>query len=83
MQAIQATVSANLVLDLIEMVLIVPRSVCVQMPPRTLRVKEPLFKLDEGAEPLNPAAYLRRYGHQLDEETRLRVEAMIAKNESE
>lgn len=54
-----------------------------QMPPRKLRVKEPLFVLDPGSEPMNPVAYLRRYGHQLDEPTRQRVEAMIARNEAE
>jgi hypothetical protein len=38
------------------------------MPPRKLRVKEQLFALPEGFEPLNRDAYRKRYGHQLPEE---------------
>lgn len=51
------------------------------MPPRKLRVKEPLWKLEEGFEPMNPGAYLKRYSHQLDEKERLRIEAMVLRDE--
>jgi len=53
----------------------------VQMPPRKLRVKEPLWELEEGFEPMNPVAYLKRYGHQLDEKERLRIEVLVEQDD--
>lgn len=48
-----------------------------QPPPRALRVKRPLWDLPEGFEPLNPEAYLKRYGHQLSEEKRAHLQRLI------
>jgi hypothetical protein len=42
-----------------------PRLVAWEMPPRKLRVKEGLFEVPEGFEPLNADAYRKRYGHML------------------
>lgn len=39
-----------------------------EVPRRRLRVREPLFALPEGFEPLNDAAYRRRFGHMLSDE---------------
>lgn len=55
----------------------------MQMPPRKLRVKEPLWVLEPHEEPMNPGAYLKRYGHQLDEKERLRIEALVARDAAE
>jgi len=60
-----------------------PRLVHWQMPPRKLRVKEPLWVLEPHEEPMNPGAYLKRYGHQLDEKERLRIEALVARDAAE
>lgn len=35
------------------------------MPPRKLREKGDMLELPEGWEPLNPEAYMKRYGHRL------------------
>lgn len=45
-----------------------PRLVPWEIPPRRLRVKEGIFELPDGFEPLNPAIYQRRFGHQLSQE---------------
>ncbi|KAK9801927.1 hypothetical protein WJX73_005542 [Symbiochloris irregularis] len=37
-------------------------------PERRLRIKEAAFKVPEGFQPLNPAAYTRRFGHLLSNE---------------
>ncbi len=42
-----------------------PRLVGWEPSPRKLRVKEPLFELPDGWEPMNPEAYLKRFGHRL------------------
>ena len=47
------------------------------------RVKHPLWEIEEGFEPMNPAAYLRRYGHQLGAERRAEVEQMAREREAE
>lgn len=44
-----------------------PRVVKWEMPPRRLRIKEPLFELPEGFEPMNKHAYGLRFGHMLPE----------------
>lgn len=45
-----------------------PRLVEVEPIQRKLRVREPLFELPEGFEPLNQAAYRKRFGHMLPQE---------------
>lgn len=45
-----------------------PRLVKLEPPPRQLRVTEPLLELPEGFEPLNQAAYRKRFGHMLPRE---------------
>ncbi|KAK9837291.1 hypothetical protein WJX81_003791 [Elliptochloris bilobata] len=42
-----------------------PRLVPWEAPPRKLRVKEGLFEVPQGFEPLNADAYRKRYGHML------------------
>ena len=42
-----------------------PRVVPFQMPPRKLRVKEPLFEVPDGFQPMNRSAYRKRFGHLL------------------
>ena len=44
-----------------------PRLVPWTMPPRKLKVKEGIFEVPDGFEPLNPRAYQRRFGHLLPE----------------
>ena len=44
-----------------------PALVPWQVPPRRRRVREPLFQLPEGFQPLNPTAYRKRFGHMLPE----------------
>ena len=38
-----------------------------QMPPRRRRVREALFELPDGFQPLNAVAYRKRFGHMLPE----------------
>ena len=45
-----------------------PQLVSWHMPPRKLRVKEELFNLPDGFEPLNPDAYRKRFAHMLPKE---------------
>ena len=45
-----------------------PRLIEFEMPPRTLRRKEPLFCLPEGFEPMNRDAYRKRFSHMLPKE---------------
>ncbi len=47
-----------------------PRLVPWEMPPRKLRVKEWLFEVPEGFEPLNADAYRKRFGHLLPDAAR-------------
>ncbi|KAK9841542.1 hypothetical protein WJX74_007538 [Apatococcus lobatus] len=44
-----------------------PQLVPWEPPPRRIRIREPLPDLEEGYEPMNPDAYLRRFGHMLPE----------------
>ena len=43
-----------------------PRLVAWEPKPRQLRVKGALFQLPEGYEPMNPEAYIKRFGHRMD-----------------
>jgi hypothetical protein len=42
-----------------------PRLVEQQLPWRRLREKEPVFIVPEDFVPMNPDAYIKRYGHRL------------------
>ena len=42
-----------------------PQLVPWEMAPRTKRVKEPLFEMPQGFEPLNSTAYRKRFEHML------------------
>ena len=53
-----------------------PRVVRFEMPPRKLRVQEPLFELPEGFQPLNKDAYRKRFSHMLPKEV---LEALRSK----
>jgi hypothetical protein len=44
-----------------------------QYPPRRRRIKEPLFDVPDGFEPLNANAYRKRFGHMLSPEKLLNV----------
>ena len=46
-----------------------PRLVPWAPQPRRLRIKEGLFEVPEGFDPLNADAYRKRYGHMLPEAT--------------
>lgn len=47
-----------------------PRVVKFEPPPRNLRIKEPLFELPDGFQPMNREAYRKRFGHLLPEAAR-------------
>lgn len=44
-----------------------------RMPERRLRIKEAAFAVPEGFQPLNPAAYTRRFGHLLSSEALMKA----------
>ena len=44
-----------------------PQLVPWEPPARRIRIREPLPDVEEGYEPMNPDAYLRRFGHMLPE----------------
>ena len=50
-----------------------PQLVPWEMAPRKKRVKEPLFELPEGYEPLNSTAYRKRFEHMLQPEAMAEV----------
>ena len=50
-----------------------PQLVPWDVPPRRRRVKEPLFQLPEGFEPLNSTAYRKRFEHMLQPEAMARL----------
>ena len=49
-----------------------------EMPPRRRRVREALFEVPEGYEPLNPTVYRKRFGHMLPQD----MSALFERGES-
>lgn len=44
-----------------------------ESPPRRRRIREPIFELPEGFEPLNPDAYRKRFGHMLQQDEMVKI----------
>ncbi len=55
-----------------------PQLVPWEPPPRRIRIREPLPDLEEGFEPMNPDAYLRRFGHMLPEAAKQAIRSSAA-----
>lgn len=59
-----------------------PQLVPWEPPPRRIRIREPLPDVEEGFEPMNPDAYIRRFGHMLPEAAKQALRSSMAEQRS-